>query len=111
MVLPILILSISHLLDTPLRLAKVLLSISHSPGLSISFRFQFTDPGLHLQHGFLASLKSIGFSLIQLGGHILDLAFQKFAIPLKVKSQLLFRTEFISQRAASIIAFLHFSSE
>merc|ERR1712209_362870 len=108
MVLPVFIRSISHHLDTSLRLAKVLLAISHPAGLSINFRFKLTDPGLHLVHGLLSSLKSIGLSIIQSGLHVLDLAFKQLAIPLKTLSQILFIPKLISQTGSVNHSFLGF---
>merc|ERR1712154_526113 len=53
-ILPVLIRSISHLLDAPLRFTKVLVGISASTCLSINFRFQLADSSLHFVHGLLA---------------------------------------------------------
>merc|ERR1719511_103544 len=108
MILPVFIRCISHLLDASLRLAKVLLAISHPAGLSINFRFKLTDPGLHLVHGLLSSLKSIGLSIIQSGLHVLDLALKQLTIPLKALSQLLLIPKLISQTGSINHGFLGF---
>merc|ERR1719297_311866 len=73
MILPVLIRSIGHLLDTSLRLAEILLRISHPTGLGIN------KPGLH----------------------ILDLALKQLAVPLKALGHILLIPEFIS-KASSI---------
>merc|ERR1719325_377265 len=97
MVFTVLIRSITQFIDAPFRFAQVLLGIARSAALSINFRFKLTDPSLHLIHGFLTSLQSIGLSFIQTSLHVLDLTFIQFAIPLKYLSKFLFSSEFISQ--------------
>merc|ERR1719356_1103358 len=84
MVLAVLIAGISQLLDAALRLAQVLLTISK-------------PPGLHLVHGLLASLKSVGLSLIQLVLHLLGLGLQQTPLLLCHLSVILLRPELISQ--------------
>merc|ERR1719216_375186 len=100
MILPVLIRSIGHLLDTSLRLAEILLRITHSAGLSINFRFKFANPAFHLVHGLLSSLESIGLSIIKPGLHILNLALKQFAVPLKALGHILFIPEFISKTSS-----------
>merc|ERR1719471_784441 len=94
-VLAVLIRGIGQFLDTPLRLAQVLLSIATPAALGINFRFKFADPCLHLVHGLLASLESVGLSFIQTGLHVFDLALVEFAVPFKYLSKLLFGPELI----------------
>merc|ERR1712038_609928 len=97
MVLAVLIAGISQLLDAALRLAQVLLTISKPPALSIKLGFELPDPGLHLVHGLLASLKSVGLSLIQLVLHLLGLGLQQTPLLLCHLSVILLRPELISQ--------------
>merc|ERR1719340_248786 len=111
MILPVLIRSIGHLLDTSLRLAEILLRISHPTGLGINLRFKLTNPSFHLVHGLLSSLESIGLGIIKPGLHILDLALKQLAVPLKALGHILLIPEFIARRAASTMAFLALSSD
>merc|ERR1719490_259798 len=96
-VLPVLVLLVAQLLDFALRLAHVLLSISHAPVLSIQLRFELTDASVHLGHGLLATLEGLGLGLIDAGLHVLDLSIQKLALPLKTLSSILLTAELIGQ--------------
>merc|ERR1712061_694140 len=96
-VLPVLVLLVAQLLDLTLRLAHVLLGISHTPVLSIQLRLKLTDTGVHLGHCLLATLQGLGLGLIDAGLHVLDLSIQKFAFPLKTLGSILLSAELISQ--------------
>merc|ERR1719433_2306769 len=100
-VLPVLITSKGQLLDGPLRLAEVLVDISEAPGLSIQFRLELTDAGLHLDHGLPASLQGVDLGLISSGGGVLALGLKQLLVLLQVHGELLFATELIS-KAGSI---------
>merc|ERR1719511_321215 len=100
LVLPIII-SIGHFLDAAFSLAKILHSITQPAVFSINFGLQLTNPSLHLIHCFLASLQSIGLSIIQTGCHILDLAIQKFAVFLKALGNILLSSEFLCKASGN----------
>merc|ERR1719433_1100154 len=100
-VLPVLVSSEGQLLDGPLGLAKVLVDISEAPGLSIQFRLELTDAGLHLDHGLPASLQGVDLGLISSGGGVLALGLKQLLVLLQVHGELLFATELIS-KAGSI---------
>lgn len=68
-----------ELLDAPLGLAQVLLGISVSPLFTIKLVLELPDPLFELLDGLLASLKGVGFSLIQPDLQFLDLLFESLA--------------------------------
>merc|ERR1719474_493009 len=95
-VLAILITGKGQLLDAALRPAKVLLGVSVSPALGIHLRLELPAPGLHLVHGLLATLKSIGLSLIQPVLHLLPLGLQDLPLLLRHHGIVLLSPELIS---------------
>merc|ERR1719273_1348721 len=101
MVLLIFILLIGKFLDLTLRLSQSLLGIIKTSVLSIKFRFQLTNTGIHFTHGFLATLKSILLSFIKLALHVLGLGLKKLALALKTLSRFLFSSKLFS-KASSI---------
>merc|ERR1711936_991943 len=96
-VLPVLITSKGQLLDGPLRLAEALVDISEAPGLGVQLGLELADAGLHLDHGFPASLKGVDLGLIGTGGGILALGFQQLLVLLQVHGKFLFATELIGK--------------
>merc|ERR1711972_1212829 len=103
MVLTILISSKGELLDAALRPPQVLLGVSKATVLSIKFRRQFPNACLHLVHGLLASLQSIGLCFIKAGLHVLDLAFKQLPVLLIGLSKLCSWRSSSARRAASTI--------
>merc|ERR550532_3124293 len=108
MVFPIFVRSISQFLNSALRFAQVLLSISKTSAFSIQFRFKLPDTSLHLIHCLLASLQGVGFSLIKTLLHILDLALIKLPVPLIGLSTFLFIPQLISKTSSINHGFLGF---
>ena len=72
-VLPVLVLGVGQLLDAPLGLAEVLLSVSKASVLCVQLGLQLPDPGVHLRHRLLASLQSLALGVVDTGLHVLHL--------------------------------------
>merc|ERR1719322_770886 len=88
------------LLDGSLRLAKILLSISHTSGFSIQFTLKLADARLHLVHGLLASLEGVHLGLVNSGREVLDLSISNLLVSLKMSRQILFSTKFFSKTSS-----------
>ena len=56
-VLPVLVLGVGQLLDDPLSLAQVLLTVREASVLGVELRLQLPDAGLHCRDGLLAPLE------------------------------------------------------
>merc|ERR1712029_446147 len=100
MILSVFILRVGKLLDLALRLAEILQAVSIASVLSIKVRFKLTDASVHSSHGFLASLKGIGLSLINSSLHVFDLSLKKSLFSLKSLGKLLLRSELISKTSS-----------
>lgn len=68
-----------ELLDTPLGLAQVLLGIGVPPLFAVKLVLELPDSLFELLDGLLASLKGVGFSLIQPDLQFLDLLLKSLA--------------------------------
>merc|ERR1719234_1300474 len=96
-VLAVLVPGKAQLLDGPLRFAEVLGDISEAPGLSVQLGLELTDAGLHLDHGFPASLQGVHLGLIGTGRGVLALGLKKLLVLLKVHGKLLLTAELIGK--------------
>merc|ERR1719209_2702172 len=104
MILLILIPGKSELLDSALRLAEILADVSIASALSIQLRFQFSDAGFHLDHGFTSSFQCIDLSFIGTGSSILALGLKKFLSFSRFIATSCSQRSSSARRAASTIA-------
>merc|ERR1711971_109059 len=96
-VLPVLVLGVGQLLDAPLRLAEVLLSVSKASVLCVQLGLQLPDAGLHLGQRLLASLEGGLLSLVQPVLGVLDLGLEQLLVPLEHHGGLLLSSELVSE--------------
>merc|ERR1719150_148233 len=96
-VLLVLVRSEGELLDGPLRLPEILLSIAQSAGLSIHLGLQLPDAGLHLVHGLLSALQSVHLGLVHSGLQVLDLSLHHLLVPFELGGEVLLGAELLGQ--------------
>merc|ERR1719362_2212950 len=96
----VLIGSEGELLDLPLRLPHVLLSIAKPPRFSLQLRLKFTNAGFHLVDGLLSSLESVQLGLIAPSVSVLDLRLHHLPLPLQLDGSFLLHPQFISKTSS-----------
>ena len=96
-VLLVLVRSKRELLDGPLRLPEILLSIAQPAGLGIHLGLQLPDAGLHLVHGLLSALQSVHLGLVHSGLQVLDLGLHHLLVPFELGGEVLLGAELLGQ--------------